>query len=125
MVGPGGAVWRAACFSINEEPRPLVVFTWSGQSAIYASRARPRKPIFALTSEPKVVDKLAMLWGVTPVLVPAVRSTDQLLALGENVLMDKGHLAAGDEVVMLAGRSPLKGAENLLKILTIGEKENT
>ena len=122
MEGPGGAVWRAACFSIHEQPRPLVVFTWSGQSAVFASRARPIEPIFALTSEAKVVDRLSLVWGVTPVLVPPVRSTDQLLTLGEDVLLNSGHLVPGDEVVMLAGRSPLKGAENLLKILTIGEK---
>ena len=125
MEGPGGAVWRAACFSIFEEPRPLVVFTWSGQSAIFASRARPKRPIYALTSEPRVVDRMAILWGVTPVLVPAVRSTDQLLTLGEEELVRLGHLTPGEEVVMLAGRSPLKGAENLLKVLTIGEHEGT
>jgi pyruvate kinase len=118
--GPGGAVWRAACFSVHEDPRPLVVFTWSGQSAMFASRARPRQPIFALTPDPKIVDRLSLVWGVTPVLIPDVRSTDQLLALGEEVLLENGHLKVGDEVIMLVGQSPLKGAENLLKILTVG-----
>jgi len=124
MSGPGGAVWRAACYSIHEEPRPLVVFTWSGQSAIFASRARSTMPVFALTSEQRVVDQLSMVWGVTPLLVPPVRSTDQLLELGEEVLLQTGHLQPGDEVVMLAGRSPLKGVENLLKIFPVGADES-
>ena len=121
LPGPGGAVWRAACFSIHEQPRPLIVFTWSGQSAIYASRSRSRAAIYALTSEQRVVDRLSLVWGITPILVPPVRSTEDLITIGEETLLEQGHLNAGDEVVMLAGSSPLKGAMNLMKIFAVGD----
>ena len=120
LEGPGGAVWRAACFAVQEADRPLVVFTWSGASAIFASRARPGVPIFALTSEQRVVDRLSLVWGVTPILVPRVESTDDLIALGEQTLLSGGYLERGQEIVVLAGRSPQRGASNLLKVYRIG-----
>ena len=121
LHGPGAAVWRAACYAAHERDRPLVVFTWSGASAIFASRSRPRGPIFALTSEQSVVDRLKMVWGVQPIRVPPVRTTDDLISVGEQVLVDRGLVTKGEEIVVLAGQSPLKGAANLLKVYAVGE----
>jgi pyruvate kinase len=115
------SVARAACLSIAEYPRPLVVFTWSGHSALVASKYRPPGRIFALTPSATVCDRLALVWGVTPVLVDAVETTDELINHGERVLMDAGHLKKGDQVVVLAGTSPMKGATNLMKIYRIGD----
>ena len=120
--GPGGAVMRAACFLVNEAVRPLVVFTWSGVSAIYVSRARPLGPIFALTPKQEVVDRLSLVWGVTPLLVPPVQSTDDLIAVGEQTLLDRGLLRKGEEIVLLAGNTPWRGATNLLKVYRVGEE---
>ena len=109
-------VARAACSAVREHPRPLVVFTWSGQAAILASKSRPRTPIFALTPYATVCDRLRMVWGVTALQVPEITSTDALIAAGEALLMEAGHLKRGDEVVVLAGQSPLRGVSNLMKI---------
>ena len=119
-AGSTSTIIRAACEAVREVYRPLVVFTWSGDAALLTSKARPKSPLFALTTEPTVVDQLALVWGVTPLLVPAVKSTDELITAGEEVLLRSGHLKAGDEVVMVSGRSPFRGAHNILKVFALG-----
>jgi pyruvate kinase len=121
VPGVGSTVARAACFAVREQPRPLVVFTWSGFSAIVASKARPPCPLFALTPCEATADKLALAWGVTPLLVPDVRGgTSEMIAAGERALLDAGLLEEGDEVVILAGRTHTRGSTNMMTVERVG-----
>ena len=97
-----------------------MVFTWSGRSAVLASKARMTAPIFALTPDERVCDALALVWGITAVRMPVFDTTDEMIAAGEKALIDAGHVQAGTEVVVLAGNSPMRGATNLMKIETLG-----
>ena len=120
LAGPSHTVYRAACYAVGEVPRPMVVFTWSGQSAIAVSRSRPATPIFALTHDQTVCDRLALVWGITPVCIPLVKNTDDLVSVGERALLDAHLLDKGQEVLVLAGNQPVKGATNMMKIYTVG-----
>lgn len=120
LAGPSQSVVRAACYAVREIPRPLLVFTWSGATALHASKSRPPGHVFALTPNQTTYDRLALAWGVTPVLAPSVESTDDLIALGERTLLDSGLVERGQEVVVLAGNTPMKGATNTLKVYVIG-----
>ncbi len=120
LSGPAQTVVRSACFAVQELSRPLVVFTWSGSTAILASKSRPPGPIYALTPNQSTYDRLALAWGVTPVLAPSVHNTDDLIALGEERLLQRGYVQRGDEVVVLAGNTPMKGATNTMKVFAIG-----
>jgi pyruvate kinase len=113
---PERTVAWAACYAVRAIPRPLVVFTWSGYSAILASKTRPTSPIYALTPHDTVCDRLRMAWGVTALKVPYIDSTDDLIAAGERALMESGLLEKGTEVIILAGHTPLRGATNMMKI---------
>ena len=120
--GLDDAMIRAAAYTLQEHPElPLVVFTWSGQAAFRASKIRPRGPIYGLTPDARVVDRLKLAWGITPLLVPPVRSTDDLILAGEQVLMEGGFLEKGQHYLVLAGRSPMRAAMHLLKIQRVGE----
>ena len=70
----------------------------------------------------QVVDRLQLVWGVEAFLVPRVRSTDELIAAGEHVLLSKGLLRRGEEIVVLAGRTPHHGTTNVLKVYAIGSE---
>ena len=96
-----------------------MIFTWSGRSAVLASKARMRAPIYALTADTRVADMLALVWGVTALPMPVFETTDEMIAAGETVLMNAGVLEAGTEVVVLAGNTPMRGATNLMKIEVI------
>jgi pyruvate kinase len=120
LAGPSQTVVRSACHAVREIARPLIVFTWSGSTAILASKSRPGGPILAMTPNRTTFDRLALAWGVTAVMAPTVASTDELLALGEAILLEKGYVVRGQEVVALAGNTPMKGATNTLKVYTVG-----
>ncbi|MFK7929903.1 MAG: pyruvate kinase [Myxococcota bacterium] len=119
--GLDGAMIRAAAFTLQEHPElPLVVFTWSGSAALKASNIRPRGPIYALSPDAQVVDRLKLAWGITPLVVPAVRSTDDLILAGEQLLVARGSLEPGQYYLVLAGRSPMRAAMHLLKLRQVG-----
>lgn len=117
---PLATVLRAACYAARNGNRPLAVFSWSGASAIYASKARLSTPIFALTPEQHVVDQLSMVWGVTPILVPPIQSIEDLITSGEQILLQRGLVKPGDEIVIVSGHAPVRGAGNLMRIYEIG-----
>ena len=119
LQGKYKSIVRAACYAAQEGDRPMVVFTWSGNAAILASRSRPPKPIFAITPNATVVDKLRMAWGVYAIKLPHLQSTDELIIATEKALIQHGYLKKGDEFVILGGTAPLKGASNLMKIEVI------
>ena len=116
LKGSYNTVVRAACYAAQEGDRPMVVFTWSGNAAIVASRSRPPKPIFAITPSRTVADKLRLVWGVFSVVVPHMESTEELINATEEALKKSGYLSSGDEVVILGGTAPIRGAANLMKI---------
>jgi pyruvate kinase len=123
LPGPAGMIVKSACYAASENARPLVVFTWSGRTALWVSKARPMSPIFAMTPQPQVADQLAMAWGVTPVVVPMVQTTDDMVRVGERALLDLGLIKRGDEIVILAGKAPREGTTNVLKIHLVGSDD--
>ncbi len=120
LPGTTGIVARAACYAATEKARPLLTFSWTGVTARFAAKARPRGPVFALTPNPRVADQLALAWGVKPVVVPPVESTDDLIHVGERTLLERGLIHRNEEIVILAGRAPRRGATNLMKIHQAG-----
>lgn len=119
--GPLGIVVRSAVYAASEKARPLVVFSWTGATARQASKARPSGPLYALTSNPRTADQLCLAWGVVPILIPPVDTTDELIRIGERVLLEKGLVEEGEEIVILAGNAPTREAANLMKIHIVGE----
>ncbi|MGC6509223.1 MAG: pyruvate kinase [Myxococcota bacterium] len=116
LQGKYQSVIRAACYAAQQDSRPLVVFTWSGRTAILASKTRPSQPILAITPNDTVVDMLRLVYGVIAIKVPQIESTDELIAFTEERLMAKGLVNRGDEVIILGGNTPMRGASNLMKI---------
>ena len=116
LQGKYQSVIRAACYAAQQDSRPLVVFTWSGRTAILASKTRPSQPILAITPNDTVVDMLRLVYGVIAIKVPQIESTDELIAFTEERLMAQGLVQKGDEVIILGGNTPMRGASNLMKI---------
>ena len=116
----GGLVVRSACWAASQCNCPLVVFSWSGQTARQASKTRPLGPIYALTSNAQTADRLSLAWGVTPLVVPPVDSVDELVNIGARALVDQGYVSQGEELVILAGPSPVAETANLFKLHVAG-----
>jgi pyruvate kinase len=116
----GRALARVAASVSYELQAPwIMVFTETGSTARYVSGFRPRARIAAVTPSEKVHRRLALLWGVTPILAPEASDTESLILAGQEAQMRAGLLKPGDRVVILAGQSHTAGATNLLKVHTV------
>ncbi len=110
-----------SAFSIAEtlNVKAITVFTWSGTTALMLSKHKPKVPIYAFTPEKEVLKKMALYWGVTPMLIEYSPNTDILLAEGEDILVKKKLIKTGDTIIMIGGVTPIKGATNMLRIVKI------
>jgi pyruvate kinase len=97
---------------------PLIVtVTKGGFTARKVAAQRPPVPILAVTTDPVTYRQLALVWGVTPVLVDQVPGYDAMLAVVRDLLLKRGYARSGDRIVMTAGVPwEVSGATNLLKV---------
>lgn len=101
--------------------RAIIAYTISGKTARLLSKLKPGCPIFTLTPTEEVYYRLPLLWGVIPVFIPFGKSTDEMLSIGEQMLLKKRLLNKDDVVVIVSGTSPIAGATNMMKVRRIGE----
>ncbi len=117
------AICQAVCGVGRElSAQAIITTTTSGFTARMVSRNRPHLPIYAVTHEPRTLGRLALVWGVQAMLVGKYESTDEMLAMAEQAVVDKGLLKDGDMVVVTAG-IPVgnPGQSNLLKVHIVGQ----
>lgn len=100
----------------------VIVYTMTGWSAKVMSKYRPNAPIFALTPLQSTFNQLALYWGITPVICPLGKSTDQMLEYGEQILLKKGFVRKGETVLIIAGGTAKHKASNMLKIMVMGSQ---
>jgi pyruvate kinase len=99
----------------------IVAFTESGTTARLLSKYRPHADVYAYTPIPETYRKMAMLGGITPMMLTRVESTDEMISHAEEDLIRRGIAKAGDGVVMIAGVPPNKrSSTNLMKLHVIG-----
>jgi pyruvate kinase len=97
---------------------PLIVtLTKGGFTARKVAALRTPVPTLAVTTEATTYRQLALVWGVTPVLVDRVPGYDAMLAVVRDLILKRGYARAGDRIVMTAGVPwEVSGATNLLKV---------
>jgi len=102
--------------------KAIAVFTQSGSSARLVSKYRPRVPIFAFSPIRPILRRAALYWGVYPVHMPHVQSTDRMVEGAAGRLRALGVVRPGDLIAVVAG-TPIarRGTTNLLKIHRIEE----
>lgn len=102
--------------------KALIVFTLSGRTARLLSGSYADTPIFAMTPKPETWRAMCLYRSVVPVLMPFPGNSDAMIAEGERLLLDKGYLSEGDEVVVVAGFTSLKGVANMVKVVRLSSK---
>lgn len=112
------AVSHSTCnTSIDLNAKAIVVFTRSGMTGRMVSRFRPIAPIIGVTDDAKVYRKLALSWGVYPVLSGIVSSTDELYKNAVDICKNLG-IAKGGDIIVIAAGVPLgqSGLTNMIKV---------
>jgi pyruvate kinase len=122
----GGAVTKAAA-EVGEVlgAKYLVTFTQSGDSARRISRLRSRLPILAITPETGTYNRLALSWGIEPLISPMVKHTDDMVLQADRILIDSKRAAIGEQVMIIAGAPPgIPGSTNAMRVHTVGDAVN-
>ena len=116
------AISHATCaMSIDVDAKAIVVCSVTGTTARMVSRFRSPVDIVGLTTDKKVWRKLALSWGVTPMLTEKFYSVDVMFYKAKECARSALNLNAGDNVVLTAG--PINGQcgnTNTIKVEQIG-----
>ncbi len=115
------AVGHSTCsMAIDVDAKAIVACTMSGSTAKLISRFRCPTDIIAMTTDSKIWRKLALTWGVTPVLVDKFTSLDVMFYYAIGRVEKLLGLKSGDKVVLTGG--PIDGTvgnTNTIKVETI------
>ncbi|MBD3109645.1 pyruvate kinase [Bacillus sp. AGMB 02131] len=107
--------------TLNLDANAIITPTESGYTARMISKYRPKAPIVAITSDEKVARRLALVWGVKPLVGPRTNSTDEMLDNAVQQSINSGVVNYGDTVVITAGVPVSEvGTTNMMKIQVLG-----
>jgi pyruvate kinase len=122
-LSPGSSIDSTIAYLSHVAARHLkvaaiVTYTQSGSTARRLCRHRPHAPILALTPYPTTRRRLALSWGVWPVLSDEIHDTNEVSIYAVERAKHCGLVHTGDAVVITAG-TPLgvPGNTNLLKVV--------
>ena len=109
-----------ACMAIDVKSKAIVVSSISGITARMVSRFRAPIDIIGMTTSEKTWRKLALSWGVTPVMCERVNSTDVLFYMASKAAKSTFKLKKGDKIIVTGGViNGESGNTNIIKLETI------
>ena len=98
----------------------IVVCTRTGGTAKTVSRFRPMSDIIGMTTDVRAYRKLALSWGVIPVMSEEFYSVDVLFHYAKRAAMETGLVQKGDKIVLTGGTPNGKsGNSNLVNVETV------
>ncbi len=115
------AISHATCgMAIDIDAKTIAVCSISGMTARMVSRFRSPVDILGVTTSKRTWYKLAMSWGVTPIMCERFDSTEVLFYAAKNKAIDTFGLKSGDKIVLTGGiTNGSSGNTNVIKIETV------
>lgn len=115
------AISHATCsMAIDIAAKSIVVCTLSGMTARMVSRFRSPVDILALATDTRTYRKLALSWGVTPLICEEFNSTEVLFYTAKKLAMQTMALSEGDLIVITGGlTNGVSGNTNIIKVETV------
>ena len=102
--GLSDALSHSACLLARDvSAKAIVVCTRTGGTAKMVSRFRPMIDIIGMTTDEKSYRKLALSWGVLPVLSEEYFSVDVLFHFAKRAALESGLVKKGDVIVITGG----------------------
>ncbi len=107
----------AVSAAVDVRARCIVAFTRSGYTAGLLAKFRPQVPVIAFTSDRAVINRMKLYWGVIPLYMKQLNSTDTMISEVETALLERRYAGRGDDVIITASL-PMKSREktNFLKV---------
>jgi pyruvate kinase len=102
--------------------KAIITSTLTGYTARRVAKERPKTPILCVTPNEITFHRMALVWGVIPLLIPQFSTIDEMIGTIIHAAHDAKLVDQGDSVVIIAGVPfGIGGQTNFLKIHTVGE----
>jgi pyruvate kinase len=117
-AGAIAAAARQVAHTIGAEV--IATFTSTGSTTLRVARERPDCPILGLTSSEEAARRLAVVWGVHPLMTEELHSMTDMVAKALRAAQAEGFAGRGEEVVVTAGVPfGTPGTTNALRVATV------
>ena len=115
------AVSHAACgVAIDIEADAIAVSSLTGATVRMISRFQPPTPVLGITSDRRTWQRLALNWGVTPVMCTQPATTDEMIRTAQTLAQETLALEQGSTIVITGGEiNGIPGNTDLIKVKTI------
>jgi len=112
------AISYATCTTaMHLNAEAIITVTMSGFTAEMVSRYKPGSRIIGCSVNPRVCRQMALLWGVTPVLMPKEEKAAELFETAKYLAKKQGLIHNGDTVVLTAGMPlGISGRTNMIHV---------
>ncbi len=100
----------------------IICFTETGNTVRLISRYRPAAEVIALTPHRRTLSHMTVLAHVRPAWFPRSDTLEEMLESASRLLLERGWVEEGEEVVFVAGVPPgVARTTNVMKLHRIGE----
>jgi pyruvate kinase len=104
-------------------PRVIVTASLTGYTTRQVSRERPHVPILCITSNKTTYRRMALVWGVLPLIIPDFDTFNEMVEIITAITIEELIVDYGDTIIIVAGVPfHIGGKTNLLKIHKIEKK---
>ncbi len=112
------AISMATCQVAHDlNTKAIITCTQTGSTARFISKYRPKQDILAVTTSFNTYRRLALVWGVTPMLTEPIQDTDDMMKKSIESAQQAGYIAEGETIVITGGVPVWKpGSTNLLRV---------
>ncbi len=112
------AISIATCqVSNNLDIKVIITSTQTGSTARFISKYRPRQHILAVTPSLSTYRRLALVWGVIPIIAEPIQNTDDMMRNSIEAAKQAGYIREGDMIAFTGGVPVWKpGSTNLLRV---------
>ena len=118
------AVAQSSVYLLHEiDAATILAFSVSGKTSKLISKQRPEKSIFSCSPSEKVYNRMSLVWGVVPLLIPEIYDTKRIIEAGENIIIGKKYIKKGDLIVIVTGLALKTGSTNIIKLHRAGDEE--
>ena len=114
---PDSICLNACSLASQAKAKAIVIFTFSGYTALRISSHRPQAETFVFTRNKALVRKMALIWGAHAYHAKEADSIDEAIKQSIENLKERGYIKTGD-VVVHVGSTPFeeKGQTNMIKL---------
>ncbi len=102
--------------------KAIITSTLTGYTSRRVAKERPKTPILCVTPNELTYRRMALIWGVFPLLVPEFHTIDEMIGVVVRAAHRARLVEYGDSLVIIAGVPfGIGGQTNFLKIHMVGE----